>query len=238
MTGAPELPRLPSGQRIYAVGDVHGHLDLLALLQLAIDEDQLDYPGLACTEVYLGDYVDRGPDSAGVLDTLIARQRTHGAICLSGNHEAMMRAALGSREAFERWLGVGGREAVGSYLGARRPAALGSLWEAWREAMPPEHVAFLNGLYSHFVCGDYLFVHAGLRPGVPLERQSAEDMMWIRKPFLDCPDWLGHLVVHGHTPGREPEFLPNRINIDTAAYATGRLTCLVLEDAERFLIST
>lgn len=237
-TVAPVTPRIPDGQRIYAVGDIHGHLDLLLRLQQAIDEDMAAHPGFACTEVYLGDYVDRGPQSAGVLDALIARQLSHGAICLSGNHEAVMTQALGSPEAFSRWLGMGGREAVASYLGPRRAHDDITLWQAWRSAVPRAHVAFLEGLRSHYVCGDYAFVHAGLRPGVPLEEQSAEDMMWIRKPFLECREWLGHLVVHGHTPGREPEFLSNRINIDTAAYATGRLTCLVLEGAERFLIAT
>lgn len=235
---APVTPRVPRGRRVYAVGDVHGHASLLARIQQAIDEDMAAHPGVAAVEVYLGDYVDRGPNSAGVLDALIARKLTHNAVCLSGNHEAVMKEALASPEAFARWLGMGGRETVTSYLGPRRAHDEATLWQAWRSAMPRAHLAFLDGLETRFVCGDYVFVHAGVRPGVPLEQQSAEDMMWIRRPFLDCGDWLGHCVVHGHTPGREPEFRSNRINIDTAAYATGRLTCLVLEGEERFLIAT
>lgn len=234
----PPMPSIPPNQRVYAVGDIHGHLDLLLRLQAAIDEDKRVHPGADCIEVYLGDYVDRGPKSAAVIDALIKRQASHKAVCLSGNHEAVMVEALLSREAFSRWLRIGGRETVVSYVGHQRPLDDGTLWSHWRASMTPAHVAFLRGLSSYFVCGDYLFVHAGLRPGVALEDQSREDMMWIRREFLDCPDWLGHCVVHGHTPTKEPEVLPNRINIDTGAYASGHLTCLVLEGTDCFQITT
>ncbi|ABS69005.1 metallophosphoesterase [Xanthobacter versatilis] len=235
---APPVPRLPPNKRVYAVGDIHGHLDLLKRLQAAIDEDMLVHPGVDCIEVYLGDYVDRGPQSAAVIDALIERQASRKAVCISGNHEAVMIDALLSRETFARWLKMGGLETVFSYVGHRRNLDENTLWSLWRAAVSSAHLAFLKRLSSHFVCGDYLFVHAGLRPGIPLEEQSREDMMWIRREFLDCPDWLGHCVVHGHTPTKVPEVLPNRINIDTGAYASGHLTCLVLEGADCFHITT
>lgn len=234
----PAIPLVPDHMRIYAVGDIHGRLDLLAALQAAIDEDMAAHPGPDCVEVYLGDYIDRGPQSAGVLDSLMKRRETHKAVCLSGNHEAVMLESLMSQEAFSRWLRMGGLETVFSYISASSAADEMRLWNAWRGAVPSDHIGFLRQLSSHFVCGDYLFVHAGLRPGIPLEEQDRADMMWIRREFLDCTDWLGHCVVHGHTPMKDPEVLGNRINIDTGAYATGRLTCLVLEGADRFLIAT
>lgn len=234
----PMAPVVPDNTRVYAVGDVHGRLDLLTTLQSHIDEDMASNPGPNCIEIYLGDYVDRGSQSAGVLDALMARMQTHRVICLSGNHEAVMLDALASQEAFSPWLRMGGLETVFSYVTPMPGLDEAQLWKNWREAVPPEHVSFLQRLSSHYVCGNYVFVHAGLRPGIPLERQRREDMMWIRREFLDCPDWFGHCVVHGHTPMREAEVLGNRINIDTGAYATGHLTCLILEGADRYLIAT
>lgn len=232
------VPMIPDNMRIYAVGDIHGRLDLLTTLHEAIDEDVELHPGPQCVEVYLGDYVDRGPQSSGVLDALIERRRLRNAVCLAGNHEDIVLQALFSQEAFGRWLRMGGLETVYSYVLPERPLEELQLWNAWRSAMRAGHVEFLRSLSSNFVCGDYVFVHAGLRPGVGLEEQDPADMMWIRKEFLDYPHSFGHLVVHGHTPISAPEVLSNRINIDTGAYATGHLTCLVLEGADRFLIST
>lgn len=234
----PVAPIVPDDVRIYAVGDVHGRLDLLTTLQAAIDEDMEAHPGPACMEIYLGDYVDRGAHSAGVLDTLMDRANHRRVVCLSGNHEAVMLDAMASQEAFSHWLRMGGLETVFSYLPAAPGIEEAQLWLDWRSAVPQEHVAFLRRLSTNYVCGNYLFVHAGLRPGIPLEAQRREDMLWIRREFLDCPDWFGHCVVHGHTPMRDAEVLGNRINIDTGAYATGHLTCLVLEGADRFLIAT
>lgn len=234
----PAIPLIPDDLRVYAVGDVHGRLDLLTALQSAIDEDMDAHPGPDCIEIYLGDYVDRGPQSAGVLDALMERGRTRRTVFLSGNHESVMLDALVSQEAFSRWLRMGGLETVLSYVMPQPGLDEGQLWLAWRNAMQPEHVAFLRQLATNFVCGNYVFVHAGLRPGLALEEQRPEDMMWIRGEFLECPDWFGHCVVHGHTPKKDPEVLGNRINIDTGAYATGHLTCLVLEGADRFLIAT
>lgn len=234
----PAIPLIPDDMRIYAIGDVHGRLDLLTALHSAIDEDMQAHPGPDCIEVYLGDYVDRGAQSSGVLDALMARRTTHRAVCLSGNHEAVMLDALVSQDAFSRWLRMGGLETVFSYITPKPGLDEGQLWLAWRSAVRNEHIAFLRQLSTNFVCGNYVFVHAGLRPGIALEDQQRDDMLWIRREFLDCPDWFGHCVVHGHTPMKEPEVLGNRINIDTGAYATGHLTCLVLEGADRFLIAT
>lgn len=232
------VPMIPENVRIYAVGDIHGRLDLLTALQDAIDEDMEFHPGPHCVEVYLGDYVDRGPQSSGVIDALIARSKTHNAVCLSGNHEAILIDALYSQDAFSRWLRMGGLETVFSYVQPSATKDETRLWNEWRSAMRSDHVDFLRQLEANFVCGDYVFVHAGLRPGLPLEEQDPSDMMWIRKEFLDYSHSFGHLVVHGHTPIAAPEVLSNRINIDTGAYATGHLTCLVLEGADRFLIAT
>lgn len=234
----PTVAMVPDDTRVYAVGDIHGRLDLLTALQAAIDDDMAAHPGPDCIEVYLGDFIDRGPQSAAVLEALMARRATRRAVFLSGNHEAVMLDALVSQEAFSRWLRMGGLETVMSYVMPQPGLDESALWLSWRSAVPQEHVGFLRQLGSSFVCGNYVFVHAGLRPGVPLEAQSREDMMWIRGEFLECPDWFGHCVVHGHTPKKEPEVLGNRINIDTGAYATGHLTCLVLEGADRFLIAT
>lgn len=234
----PIVPMIPDNLRVYAVGDIHGRLDLLTTLHEAIDEDAEMHPGPQCVEVYLGDYVDRGPQSAGVIDALMERMRTRNAICLAGNHEDIMLDALTSQEAFANWLRIGGVETVFSYVRPTGTMDQAQLWNEWRVGMRSDHVAFLRQLETTYVCGDYLFVHAGLRPGVSLEAQDRSDMLWIRREFLDYPHSFGHLVVHGHTPIPSPEVLSNRINIDTGAYATGHLTCLVLEGVDRFLIAT
>lgn len=234
----PTVPMIPDNLRVYAVGDIHGRLDLLKTLHEAIDEDAELHPGPQCIEVYLGDYVDRGSQSAGVIDALMERVRTRNAVCLAGNHEAIMLDALTSQEAFASWLRMGGVETVFSYVQPSGTPDQSQLWTEWRAGMRLDHVDFLRQLPTSYVCGDYLFVHAGLRPGVSLAAQDRNDLLWIRREFLDYPHSFGHLVVHGHTPIPTAEVLSNRINIDTGAYATGHLTCLVLEGVDRFLIST
>lgn len=230
---------LPEGVRIYAVGDIHGRLDLLTRLQDAIDADIAAHPAPKAIEVYLGDYVDRGPDSAGVLDNLMARHGTRPTVCLCGNHEDVMVEAGESFETFLRWVRLGGLATVHNYTGLVEGQSEAALWELWRQRMRPDHVAFLRALPPQFRLGDYVFVHAGVRPGIRIEAQQRSDMLWIRNEFLSSgSDFFGHCVVHGHTPTDEPEVLAHRINIDTGAYATGRLTCLVLEGIDRFLIST
>lgn len=231
-------PRVPEHVRLYAIGDIHGRLDLLRSLQQQIDADRAAHPDRQHVEIYLGDYVDRGADSAGVLEMLIARQQSHGAICLSGNHEEMLLQGLEDKTSFEYWLRVGGYEAVLSYLDTVPASDDPTLWEQWRAALPASHLTFLRNLGLYDVRGDYLFVHAGLRPGVPLAQQKREDMLWIRRLFLDSPLPHGHFVVHGHQPVSEVEVRPNRMDIDTRAYDSGRLSCVVLEGPQRFMLST
>lgn len=231
-------PRVPQGVRLYAVGDIHGRFDLLQALQRQIDEDRAAHPDRQHVEIYLGDYVDRGAGSAAVIDRLIERQISHGALCLSGNHEEMMLHALDERDAFCHWLGVGGYEAVLSYLDCAPEGNKDRLWAQWRAAIPPQHLEFLHALGIRHVCGDYLFVHAGVRPGVPLAQQRREDMLWIRKLFLDHSEPFEYFVVHGHQPVDKVDVRANRMDIDTRAYESGRLTCMVLEGAERHVLST
>ncbi len=233
-------PRVPDNVRLYAVGDIHGRVDLLRALNRQMDADRAAHPGRDYVEIYLGDYVDRGADSAAVISHLISRQRSHGAVCLSGNHEELLLTGLEDTETFRYWLKVGGYEALLSYLDtvpAEREdeAALKALW---LQHLPHEHLAFLRALGVRHICGDYLFVHAGLRPGVPLEEQTREDMLWIRKLFQEHAEPFEHFVVHGHQPVPQVDVRPNRMDIDTRAYDSGHLTCLVLEGAERHILAT
>jgi len=237
-----ERPRVPVGVRVYAVGDIHGHLDLLQDLQRQMDEDQAAHPNRAHIEIYLGDYVDRGPASPGVLDALMERRRSRGAICLSGNHEELMLESYTSFERFSHWLRVGGLHTAVSYMPRLVPVAEDLepryLWHRWRGVVPEAHLGFLKGLGLFHTVGDYLFVHAGIRPSIPLERQRRKDLLWIRRDFLDHREPFDHVVVHGHTPVAEPEIRANRIGIDTGAFASRHLTCLVLDGTERYILST
>lgn len=225
----PAPARLPPGQRVYAVGDVHGCLDRLEAIHQLIAGDLAERPVPAPTLVHLGDYVDRGPDSAGVVAKLAAGPPIRGmpTINLMGNHEQMMLAAiaLGETEAVELWLANGGLDSLLSWKVPRsaRPTE-------WPRYLPVAHLLFMRDLTASHAAGGYLFAHAGIRPGVPLDRQSRHDLMWIREPFLSSKDDFGAVVVHGHTPRHEPTIRPNRIGIDTGAVMGGVLTCLVLED--------
>lgn len=229
---------LPVGTRAYAIGDVHGCLDLLQDLLARIEADhRARGPGRAFV-IFLGDLVDRGPDSRGVLEHL----RTYGPpgirpIFLMGNHEEFfLRILEGDAGLVNQWLGFGGYELALSYgLGA------GWLLNASSEAVaqelirvvPRSHRDFVRSFADSFRVGDYLFVHAGIRPGVPIEEQQPSDTRWIRKGFLDSRSEHGVLVVHGHTVSDEPDEQFNRIGIDTGAYKGGPLTAIALEREER-----
>ncbi len=237
-------PRAPAGKRLYAIGDVHGCRRQLEALLLQIREDAAPGPGgdrggdrgRQNVLITLGDYVDRGPGSREVLEILSASPLP-GFTCvhLRGNHDTMMRDFLRDPAAGRLWLMNGGDATCRSYL--QDPTAPPvELSAALGEALPPRHRAFLESLALSHVEGDYLFVHAGLRPGIPLAEQDPEDLIWIRDPFLFSTRDHGRIVVHGHSPSDRPDRQPNRIGIDTGACYGGDLTCLVLEDDEqRFL---
>lgn len=229
----PAYPPAPDGLTIYAIGDIHGRLDLLKRLHARIDGDAAG-SGERTLEIYLGDYVDRGSDSARVMDLLVARSTARPTILLRGNHEAALEAFLDGRLRLEQWQAVGGRETLLSYgvphalLASEDGSAAARTW--LRRAFPGSHGMLLRTMRSHQEVGPYLFVHAGIEPGLPLSAQDPERMMWIREPFLNHVGDFGHIVVHGHTPATEPEFRANRINIDTGAYVSNRLTCLRIDD--------
>jgi serine/threonine protein phosphatase 1 len=246
---AVRRPRVPAGSRVYAVGDIHGRSDLLWQLHRLIIADGETARGMRKVVVYVGDYVDRGPDSQGVIDMLI-KQPLEGFEChhLKGNHEDFMVQFMKTGARGELWMMNGGRVTLESYgvdfyelADGTRMAAADILEGARRELVdraPESHKTFLAGLSLHRLEGDYLFVHAGVRPGVPLDAQRAHDLMWIREEFLESDIDHGHIVVHGHTIGGHPVVRANRIGIDTGAFRSGQLTALVLEDDTRRFLTT
>jgi serine/threonine protein phosphatase 1 len=190
----------------------------------------------------LGDYVDRGPDSRGVLDRLVHNPFPTKYIALKGNHEELFEAFVHDPSVASQWRRLGGLETLHSYGVSVTAVMIGKGFEeassALRRAVPEEHLRFLGSLKLSMSVGEYFLCHAGVRPGIPLEHQAAEDLLWIRDEFLNSRKSFGKIVVHGHTPIASPEVLPNRINIDTGAFMTGRLTCLILEGASRRFLST
>jgi len=226
-------PSLPNGVRIYAVGDVHGRADLLDPILLRIRKDFMASPAPRAVQVFLGDYIDRGPASRAVLDRFTTRLHVMETVFLKGNHEAFMEAFLESPSVLSDWRQYGGLETLTSYglYPSLNPNATEQLElaNALRTRLPAAHLNFLRSLRPSFSCGDFFFVHAGVKPGVPLSDQREEDLLWIRDEFLLYEHSFGKIVVHGHTPVREPEIRSNRINIDTGAYATGHLTCIRIE---------
>lgn len=218
---------VPPGRRVYAIGDIHGCDAQLADLHEVIAEDLARRRVEAAVLVHIGDYVDRGADSASVLRRLLAGSAIAGVqvVNLLGNHdETMVNALSGDRAAATDWLFAGGGPALESY--GIDPA---SPRESWPEQVPPGHVDFLRNLALSHREGGYFFVHAGVRPGVPLVAQQREDLLRMRQPFLYSEMSFGAVVVHGHTPVKEPVARHNRIAIDTGAVFGGKLTCVVLE---------
>ncbi len=223
----PRYPAIDAHTVIYAIGDIHGRADLLCDLHGRIDADWRAKPVERRLEVYLGDYVDRGPDSAAVIALLRERASQTRTMPLAGNHEAMLLHFLDGRIPDRDWLAFGGAATALSY--GVNPARETVLSAALSRAIPLEDVQFLRSLMPSFQYGPYFFVHAGVMPNRPLDRQVADDLLWIRKPFLDHHGPFGAIVVHGHTPTDAPDFRQNRINLDTGAYATHRLTCLRID---------
>ena len=235
--------RVPPGVCVYAIGDIHGRADLLTELHRLIELDAAELtPGTDKIAVYVGDYVDRGLESREVIDLLLGRPLDgFRPVYLIGNHDAWLLSFLAEPKIGPTWLRYGGDATLLSY-GVRSgtpvddPQYYGRLQAALRQRIPRQHVEFLQNLELSYEIGDYLFVHAGLRPNLALDRQTVDDLLWIREPFLSSRQDFGKVVVHGHTVDAEPTLRSNRIGIDTGACWTGCLTCLVLEeDSIRFL---
>lgn len=235
--------RAPGGTRLYAIGDVHGCDAMLAEVHDRIAADLIQRPVGDHRIVHIGDYTDRGPDSAGVITRLAGMTaRDSRVTCLKGNHDAMFAGFLSDPiRRGPSWLANGAEATMRSYGVATGRSLWGQIDYAdlslrLAAAMPPAHRTFIETLPLWVRFGDYVFVHAGIRPGVPLEAQDEDDLIWIREEFLWDGRDHGFVVVHGHTPQDAPEVLTNRINIDTGAVYGGMLTCLALEGTEyRFL---
>jgi diadenosine tetraphosphatase ApaH/serine/threonine PP2A family protein phosphatase len=235
-------PSLPSGLRIYAVGDVHGRLDLLNEVLSLTEADIASRPTDKTLYVFLGDYIDRGSASRETVDRLIEHRKRSESVFLKGNHEQIAIRCLRDPGLFDQWMRLGGVETLISYgVPPANPAngkSVAELQAAFHDALPQTHFRFFRDLQMSFACGDFFFAHAGVRPQVELSQQKEADLLWIREEFLTSTEDFGKIVVHGHTPTREIEIGRNRINIDTGAFATGRLTCLVIEDSSLSVIDT
>jgi diadenosine tetraphosphatase ApaH/serine/threonine PP2A family protein phosphatase len=237
-------PSLPDGQLVYAIGDIHGRLDLLGLLLASIEADAAQSQSTRKTLIFLGDYVDRGPDSRGVIEALLNDlPQDFDAHFLKGNHEALLLKFLEDASCLRHWLVNDAKSTMRSYgMDVNALESENAPAEAWRgafaAALSESHRHFFQTLALMTTFGDYLFVHAGLRPGIPIEAQDERDLIWIRHEFLDSEDDFGKFVVHGHTPVSLPEVRSNRIDIDTGAVFSGRLTALRLEGSRRGLLHT
>ena len=230
---------IPAGQRVYAVGDIHGRRDLFDALIAAIDADDSARIPAQTTVVLLGDLIDRGPDSAGVIAAARGWAERRNVRCIAGNHEELLLRSLDSLEYLRLFLKYGGRETLLSYPICPKGYQASDFAEVqamMHSAIPADDLTFLAGFEDAIRIGDYLFVHAGIMPGVPIERQQSGNLRWIREPFLSFTGDHGAVVVHGHTIIDEPEVRTNRIGIDTGAFSSGRLTALALEGTSRSLI--
>ena len=232
-------PKVPSGKRIYAIGDIHGRDDLFAAMIDAIEQDAQS--ASASLVILLGDLVDRGPDSAAVIARARRWQQQRPVRILAGNHEEMFVESFRRKDVLRHFLRFGGRETLLSYgiqPRARTKAEFASLQELMAQVVPKADLDFSRGFEEMIVIGDYAFVHAGIAPEVALKQQQPVDLRWIREPFLSHEGLHSHVIVHGHTIYDRAVVLPNRIGIDTGAFDSGRLTALVLQGAERKLIET
>ena len=230
------IARVPDGERWYVIGDVHGRRDLLEELQAAIEQDDAQGAPARTTVVFLGDLVDRGPDSAGVIKLARKWGKDRTVRCLAGNHEEMFLDSFRDRETLRHFLKHGGRETVLSYgLDAKKygKMKIGEVQDAMKDLVPKKDREFLQGFEDIIVVGDYVLVHAGIHPKRSIEEQKTADLRWIRDRFLHHEEPFSHVVVHGHTIFEEIEDTQHRIGIDTGAFRTGRLTALVLEGATR-----
>lgn len=223
--------RVPDGCRVFAIGDIHGRSDCLDAMISMIEEDCRSDPPQSCRIVFLGDYCDRGPDTKGVIERLLRLAQRPEVVCLRGNHDQwvedfMLDPSVGA--AFIQW---GGEQTLASYgVEAADRRDFSELSRELAAAVPPAHRLFLRRLRHSHVEGDYFFCHAGVRPGIPIDQQDPQDLMWIRGEFHSHGGDFGKVVVHGHTPVGDVDARANRINADTRAYETGVLSCVVLEE--------
>lgn len=230
------IARVPDGQRWYVIGDVHGRLDLLEELKAAIEADDAAAPAAETTIAFLGDLVDRGPDSAGVIKLARKWGKQRSVRYLAGNHEEMFLQSFEDKEILRHFLKHGGRETVLSYGMKRKEynrLKVSELQVAMKDLVPKADREFLASFEDIIVIGDYALVHAGINPANPIDQQRRNDMLWIRERFLKHEEPFSHVVVHGHTIFEAVEDKEHRIGIDTGAFRTGRLTALVLEGDRR-----
>lgn len=233
-------PSVPEGQRVYAIGDIHGRCDLLCRMIARIEADEVGREPADTTVILLGDLVDRGPDSAGVIATAREWAKRRRVRILAGNHEEMFLGSFEREDTLRHFLRHGGRETLLSYpidpdLYSR--ATLDELQAIMREAVPAEDIVFMQAMEDRIQVGDYVFVHAGVRPGIPLEEQKVSDLRWIRGEFIESAEARNFAVVHGHTIMESPHVSPLRIGLDTGAFSSGLLSAIGLEGTARWLIS-
>ncbi|MDX8439430.1 metallophosphoesterase [Mesorhizobium australafricanum] len=238
--------RGPDGMRLYAIGDVHGRHDLLAAMHRHI-ESELEYaPASDWRIIHLGDYVDRGPDSKSVIDFLIeAKKRDPRNIMLAGNHDIGMLEFLADAEPDGLFMNYGGVQTAQSYgvdltrdmhwFGKAEAIARGHM--ALVKAVPRSHVDFLRSLTFSVTFGDFFFCHAGVRPGVPLDHQNQQDLIWIRDAFHDHSGLFSKVIVHGHTPVAEADVQANRVNVDTLAWKSGMLSALAVTGGDKRILT-
>jgi serine/threonine protein phosphatase 1 len=234
------IPSLPEGQRVYAIGDIHGRYDLFCRMIARIEADEAARPAADTTVILLGDLVDRGPDSAGVIATAREWAQRRRVRILAGNHEEMFLGSFEREDTLRHFLRHGGRETLLSYPidpDVYNRATLDELRTIMTEVVPQEDLEFIRSMEDRIQIGDYVFVHAGVRPGIPLEDQKTSDLRWIRGEFIEGPESRDFAVVHGHTILETPHVSPLRISLDTGAYSSGLLTAIGLEGTGRWLIS-
>lgn len=231
---------VPQGQRVYAIGDIHGRFDLFEDLLSQIETDNANRGDADTWIVLLGDLIDRGPDSCRVVERAIDLARGGNVRILAGNHEEMLLGSMTNEETLRHFLRHGGKETLFSYgltTEDYNRSTLRQLHERLPDLIPRSHLDFFEAMENRIVFGDYLFVHAGIRPGVPLDAQILPDLRWIRREFLDHAEPHSHVVIHGHTITDEPVVRFNRIGIDTGAFSSGRLTAIGLERGDRWFLT-
>jgi serine/threonine protein phosphatase 1 len=234
----PEPASMPPGVSVVAIGDIHGRLDLLEPVLERVERRAALLRGARHIVVSLGDLIDRGSDSAGVIERLMAGVKGCELVVLKGNHEDALLGFLDDKPIGDAWRRVFGADAflqsygIASRQNYRVEKEAAKLREDLLAAMPQAHIDFLRELQTSCTIGDYFFVHAGVRPGVTLDEQEERDFVWIRDEFLHSKQRFEKKIVHGHTPVRQADFRRNRINLDTKAYASGRLTAVLFEGTE------